>query len=363
MLNHIAVMPILNNGKGFMTKIVLSSDYHLKFGAQFDHTLENGLPSRLNEIIESVDWVINTGKKHKATVFIGGGDIFDNSERLNTKEGLAISEMFKRVKSNYKNNYFIVGNHDIISSNHNILDLFNPLINVFSKPTYLDVNGARLYFLPYLRESLDVYAAIKEFQDKYDCPGKKYLIGHFWDAQTISVDPEAIDLSKVNTNFFDRIFLGHYHVPTSDLNSKVVYIGTLLNKRFNENGGKGCWILDTDTNKIEFVANPHSPEFIQTIDTSVLANLETLNKNAYYRVFTNPENVLEITKLLSVTKGFELLTKQETDSQQHISILNIEKKNSSSLKDYILNNCDLFLPEGITKDEFKEAGTTFMSNL
>ena len=62
-----------------MPKILISSDYHLKFSAQFDRLTENNLPSRLEEIITSVKWAADLGKKHKATVFIGGGDIFDTS--------------------------------------------------------------------------------------------------------------------------------------------------------------------------------------------------------------------------------------------------------------------------------------------
>ena len=346
-----------------MPKIIISSDFHLKFSAQFDRMTENNLPSRLEEIIESVNWVVETGKKHKATIFIGCGDVFDASEKLNTKEGLAIMKMFQHIKSKYSNAFFLVGNHDQISSNHNILDLFSPIVKVFSKPSFIDVPGSRLFLLPYLRESEDTYKAVKDFE-AYDCPGKKYMFGHFWDTSIMSVDAEAIDISKINTGFFDRVFLGHYHVPTANVENKIIYVGTLLNKRFNEIGPKGCWILDTETNKLDFYKNPNSPDFIITQDTNILNSLETLTEQAYYRVACDPSNVLEVTKLLSNVKGFELISKEAEDGiSSKISIMNIEKKNSSSLKDYILANCKLFLPENVTEDEFKEAGTTFLSSL
>ena len=346
-----------------MPKIVISSDFHLKFSAQFDRMTESGLPSRLEEIIKSVNWVVEIGKKHKATIFIGCGDIFDASEKLNTKEGLAIMKMFQHIKSKYSNAFFLVGNHDQISSNHNILDLFSPIIKVFSKPSFIDIPGARLFLLPYLRESEDTYKAIKNFET-CDCPGKKYMFGHFWDASMMSVDPEAVDLSKINTAFFNRVFLGHYHTPTVDLSNKVIYIGTLLNKRFTETGMKGCFILDTETNKLEFFKNPNSPEFFILQDTNILNNLETLTEQAYYRIACDPSNVLEVTKLLSNVKGFELVSKEVEDGlNNNISIMNIEKKNSSSLKDYILDNCKLFLPENYDLNEFKEAGIKFMENL
>lgn len=345
-----------------MTRIVIVSDTHLKFSAQFDRQLESGLPSRLSEIVDSIDWAILEGLKHQATVFISCGDTFEVAERLQTKEGLAISELFKRVKSNFSKNYFLVGNHDQISSNHNILDLFNPIINVFSKPSFVDIDDGRLYFMPYLRETEDVYATFKKFEG-LDCIGKKYFFGHFWDTKTISIDPDAVDLKKVNLAFFDRLFLGHFHVPTVNLNDKVVYLGTLLNKKFGETGKKGCWILDTDTNSLEFIPNPNSPEFITTTDEAILADLENLNKNAYYRVYTDAENVIEISKLLNTVKGFELLSKQTNNNEQQVSILSVDKKNSTSLKDYILNNAHLYLPENVKLDEFKEIGNSFMRNM
>jgi len=344
-------------------RIVISSDWHLKFSAQFDRMSESNIPSRLEEIIASVNWAVDLGKKHKATMFIGAGDIFDASERLNTKEGLAIMTMFQHIKSKYVNSYFLVGNHDQISSNCNILDLFSPIVNIISKPQFIDIQGARLFFMPYLRDSEDTYKELKKFET-LDCPGKKYAFCHFWDSSVMSVDPEAIDLTKVKTGMFDRIFLGHYHVPTADVSNKIVYIGTLLNKRFNETGPKGCWILDTESNKLTFYKNPNSPEFFILQDTNVLTDAENMIANAYYRVECDPENVLEVTKLLSPVKGFELVSKQTDDiTSTHVSIMNIEKKNSSSLKDYILTNCGLFKPENVSDDDFKEAGVSFLAGL
>ena len=345
-------------------KLLLSTDYHLKFSSQFDRPTEHGIPSRLHEIIESVDWVLSVGKKQKTQYYIGLGDIFDNSDRLLTREGLAIKDLFQRIAAAYpKSAMFLVGNHDQISADHNILDLFSPTVRTFASPSFVDVQGARLFFLPYIRESADLYKALSDFE-ALDCPGKKYLFAHFWDNSVMGVDPEALDLSKINMSFFDRIFLGHYHVPSADINSKVIYLGTLLNKRFSETGPKGCWTLDLATNKVEFFRNPHSPEFFQLQDTNVLTDAENLLENAYYRIACDPENVLEVTKLLSKVKGFELVSKLEDSTDpSRISIMNVEKKNSYSLKDYILANCAMFLPENVSEEEFKAQGASFLVNL
>lgn len=346
-----------------MSTIVISTDWHLKFTSQFDVLTEQGIPSRLNEIISSVLWVVEEGKKHKADTFIATGDIFDAPEKLPTREGLAISEMFKVIKSNYANSFFISGNHDQISSDRTILDLFSPLVKVFNTPSFVDVEGSRLFFMPYIRESEDLYKTLAKFET-YDCPSKKYLFAHFWDTSIMSVDPEAIDISKVNLDFFDRIFLGHFHVPTENVKNKLIYLGTLLNKRFNESGKKGCWILNTKKNTLKFIENPHSPSFYVTKDSVLLANPEAIDPNGYYRVECAPDNVLTITKLLSNTRGLEILNKS-SDSPQiaSISLDGAEKKNSSSLKDYILTNCKIFMPEGVTEEEFKTHGNLFLGSM
>jgi len=346
-------------------KAVLISDTHFKFGTQFDRTGSNGLSMRLQEIIDSIRWAAATGKEKGATLFIMGGDIFERPEKLPTKEGLAIQNLFIDLSKQFKHVLSLVGNHDQLSRESSILDLYNPTITVFNKPTILDTKSARLFFVPYIREPQDLYAVINQFATQ-DTVNKKYLFAHFWDSTVVPVDPDAIDISKFPANFFDRIFCGHYHVPSKLTTSPLIYMGTLLNKSFGETGKKGCWILDMDKNKTTFIENPHSPEFFSTTDTNILSILEAneLNTNAYYRIFTDPENVTQITTSLGpLVKGFELLQKKESESSTSVSIENIEKKNLQSFKDYILENCSPFKPADISLDEFKEKGAELLQNI
>ncbi|MCI4435949.1 MAG: hypothetical protein JHC33_03960, partial [Ignisphaera sp.] len=258
----------------------------------------------------------------------------------------------------------LTGNHDKISENTSILDLFQHSIPIFNKVAWLDIDGARLFFVPYLREPEDFYNAMLDIETNLDCPGKKYMFGHFWDTSIMSVDPEAIDLKKFNVRFFDRVFCGHYHVPTNDLTNLVVYLGTLLNKRFSETGPKGAWILDTDKNKLEFIKNPHSPEFYSVEDNVLLNAPEIVERNAYYRVFCNADTVCDIQRLLSACKGFEILPKKEVVAgAANISIESVDKKNNQTLKQYVLANCAIFCPEGIETDEFKTRGSELLADL
>ena len=348
-----------------MSKLCIATDFHISFSAQFDRINSNGISGRLQEILDSIKWAAELGKQRKATHFFGLGDIFDKPERLPTKEGIEIQTTFKAITDLYKGKCgLLTGNHDKVSENTSILDLFKHSIPIFNKTDFLDIDGARLFFIPYLREPEDFYNAVSDIKKNWDYPGKKYLFAHFWDTSIMGVDPEAINLSKFDARFFDRIFCGHYHVPTNDLTNLVIYLGTLLNKKFSETGPKGAWILDTDKNKLEFVKNPHSPEFFSVEDVVILNNPEVIERNAYYRIYCNADTVLDVQRLLSATKGFEILPKKEaTGILNNISIEAVDKRNNQTLKQYVLANCGIFTPQDITEDEFRTRGSELLSDL
>lgn len=355
----------MGRGTCMGNKICIATDFHLAFSAQFDRCGINGISGRLQEILDSIKWAAEVGKQKKCTHFFGLGDIFDKAERLPTKEGLEIQNTFKYINTLYKGKCgLLTGNHDKVSDTVSILDLFKDSIPIINEVYWLDVDGARLFFVPYLREPEDFYKAIEDIQKNLDCPGKKYLFGHFWDTSVMGVDPEAIDLTKFDVRFFSRVFCGHYHVPTNDLTNLVVYLGTLLNKKFSETGPKGCWILDTEKNKLEFIPNPHSPEFFSVEDVVILGAPETVERNAYYRVYCNADSVMDVSRLLSACKGFEILPKKDASGiVSNISIDAVDKKNNQTLKEYVLANCAIFVPDGIEVTEFRTRGSELLVDL
>ena len=348
-----------------MGRVLLSTDYHLSFSQQFDRIGVNGISGRLQEILDSIKWAADIGKQKKCTHFYGLGDIFDKAERLPTKEGIEIQNTFKYVNTLYKGKCgLLTGNHDKVSDTVSILDLFQDSIKVYNKTDFVDIDDARIYLIPYTREPEDFYAEIARIKQDLDCPSKKYLLAHFWDSSIMNVDPEAIDLDKFDARFFDRIFCGHYHVPSNDLTNLVIYLGTLLNKRFSETGPKGAWILDTGKNKIEFIKNPSSPEFFSVEDVIIINNPEIIERNAYYRVYCNADSVMDIQRLLSACKGFEILPKKEASSiTSNISIDTVDKKNNQTLKEYVLANCAIFCPKDIETEDFKTRGAELLCDL
>jgi len=347
-----------------MTKILLTSDWHLSFNPPFNRLNIDGESCRLKEILDSVLWAASIGLENGAEYFVSLGDMFDRAEKLPTKEGLSIFNVLTKVSSAYgKNKHIaITGNHCALSSGITIADLFANTLKVINKPSTLDVDGGRLFFCPYVREPEDLYEVLREFK-QCNCPGRKYLFAHFWDTTVMGVDKDSIDLQKVDIRFYDRIFLGHYHAPTKASNNLVVYVGTLLNKSFGETGPKGCWLFDTTKNSIEFIPNPFSPQFYSTEDSVILANPSSIDTNAYYRVSCEAESVTTLTQILSQTKGFELINKKSENTDSEVSIDSVEKKNSLSLRDFVFKNASLYVPEGVTLDEFITKGKELLGAL
>ena len=91
---------------------------------------------------------------------------------------------------------------------------------------------------------------------------------------------------------------------------------------------------------------------------------EEIERNAYYRVYCNADTVLDVSRLLSICKGFEILPKKEASAtSSNISIDTVDKKNNQTLKEYVLANCAIFCPKDIEPEEFKTRGSELLSDL
>lgn len=348
-----------------MTKIVLSSDYHLSFNAPFNKVTPEGRSSRIDEILNSILWAAETGIKNGAEYFISLGDMFEKPDKILTREGNHIRDCLAKVSSMYgkKKHLALRGNHCSINEEYSIVSLFADTLTPINLPTFLDVDGGRLFFCPYQREPEDIYKTLNEFENR-DCPGNKYLFGHFWFNDVMAIDSDAIDLSNFNHRFYNRILCGHYHHISKDLSNLVIYIGTLLNKNFGETGPKGCWILETETNELTFIKNPNSPEFYVVEDTDVFENPSIVEENAYYKIAASAESLTDLNRLLSKSKGYELVCKSsKSDGNTDVSIDAVERHNSLTLRDFIFKNATLYCPEDVSLDDFVLKGRDLLGNL
>lgn len=216
---------------------------------------------RLENLIDSVNWVEDTALRAGCDVIVMLGDFFDSSH-LNAEE---ISALQNIVWSNLSH-VFITGNHETTVSNldYSTADLFNlcPNSRVISKPEKYVIDGTdyELCFLPYILER-DRKSLVEYFSTQ---TMKRIIFSHN-DLKDVNygnfVSPEGFELSDIEQNC-DLFLNGHIH-HHGYVSSKIINVGNITGQNFTEDETykHGVVILDTDTLYTEFIYNPFSIQF------------------------------------------------------------------------------------------------------
>lgn len=156
----------------------------------------------------------------------------------------------------------ILGNHDTFYKGTNSVNSFNILfknapdnIQVYCNPEERIVAPQTDFlFLPWICEDNE-----KESFDLIKKSNAKYVIGHLelaeFEMYKGHMADEGIDRNLFSK--FHRVFTGHYH--TRSIRENIQYIGTPYEIVWSDfNDPRGFYILDTETDIVEFVENPHS---------------------------------------------------------------------------------------------------------
>jgi DNA repair exonuclease SbcCD nuclease subunit len=183
--------------------------------------------------------------------------------------------------------YFLCGNHesstaDLKFNTVKCLEAENRVI--ITEPTVMkcDNDKTELCFLPYVVEC-DRKPLVEYFGKKL---GKRIIISHN-DIAGVNYGPvvskTGFDLADIEANT-DRYFNGHVH-NSEFITEKVLNLGSLSAHNFSNDSllyKYGCWILDTETLKLEFIENPYAYNFYKLqIDTeSDIYCLDGLKNNA-----------------------------------------------------------------------------------
>lgn len=221
--------------------------------------------TRLENLIDSVNWVENLSLQTGCDFVVCGGDFFD-SIQLNSEE---ISSL-KEIKWNGLPHYFIIGNHEASNSSleFSTLDVFSLCQNsiVYSKPDCLIFSGVEICFLPFIternRQPLETYFPAYNTQSK-----KRIIISHN-DLKDVQygrfLSTEGFTLEEIDKNC-DLFLNGHIH-HCQWVNDKVLNGGNLTGQNFTEDylKDKHCvQIIDSDAMTIDFYENPFALNFMK----------------------------------------------------------------------------------------------------
>ena len=273
-------------------KILLFTDLHMCPRASIINKWGTKYPSRLENCIDSVNWLERKAEELGCEYIISLGDFFDKPD-LSSETITACNE----IKWSNIMHYHLVGNHDASSSS---LD-FNSVNRlaaqnhvIISEPCILPYSD--ICFLPYVTE-----CDRKPLKDYFQEWQPRIILSHN-DISGIQMGPVisktgfSIEEIEANCNLFIN---GHLHNGRA-LTPKVINLGNLTGKDFGEDALKHrhcAVVLDTEDLSLTYIENPHAYNFykIQIDCESDILSLERLKNNAVVSIKCE-QTLVEATK-------------------------------------------------------------------
>lgn len=184
------------------------------------------------------------------------GDVMDNRFVLDIRILNLFRDVYSEI-SKYVDIYIICGNHD---KYHNNINSINSLDSIFvSKNNHIIVDRPfkidNCVLVPFINESN--IEKITDFISKNNS-SNNYLFGHF-ELSGFRLSPTGNRISKhtqlyrTDYDHYKKVFSGHFHSKQEKNN--VLYVGSPYQLSFDELEEKGIFILDTDTDKLDFICN------------------------------------------------------------------------------------------------------------
>ncbi len=259
-------------------KILLFTDLHMCPRASIINKWGTRYPSRLENCIESLNWLERKAEELGCTYIINLGDFFDKPDL--TSETITACNEIQWADIMH---YHLVGNHDASNSSltfNSVNSLKRDYHIVVDSPQILKAGDFEICFLPYITEC--DRKPLDEYFSQMDVNKPRVILSHN-DISGIQLGPVvtktgfSLEEIEANCNIFVN---GHLHNGQA-LTPKVINLGNLTGKDFGEDASKHSHhvaILDTETMSLTYIENPHAYNFykIQIDNKNDFRQLENL---------------------------------------------------------------------------------------
>ena len=316
-------------------KICIFGDVHWSQYSSIVRQRGERFSIRLENLIQSMNWVEDMTREYNCGMCISLGDFFDAST-IDAESITALQE----VNWNEIQHIIVAGNHEMArADNHyssaNILSLL-PFVNVVTVPEQMWLcENTNLMFLPYVLEpdkcnisELFTKNNIDYMFSHNDLKGVNY--GSFVSKTGFSVD----DISAV----CDRCFNGHIH-NEGVCGDNIINVGNLTGQNFSEDATKYSHkiiILDTETDDITILENPYAMNFYK------VDNLSDVRKdNAVVTLKTSDMSQKENLQNMKNVIAYKVIADVKKTGKKASSVSSKDAINIDHLKmfsDYIHNN-------------------------
>lgn len=320
-------------------KILLFADLHMCSRASIINKWGKVYPARLENCINSINWIEELATEHKCDYVINLGDFFDKPD-LNSETITACKE----IKWSNIPHYSLVGNHDASTSSlifNSTNSLLGPNHKVISHPQLLPLENCIICFLPYIVEC--DRKPIKEYLSKIDKTDQPIIILSHNDISGIQLGPVVSRTGFTLDEIEDSCSLfinGHLH-NGQKLSSKVINLGNLTGKDFGEDASKynhNALILDTETLELTFIENPYAYNFykINIEQENDINLLYSLKKNAVVSIKCS-------STLLEKTKKFLSELKNSIVESRIILVKNCDSSSETTELDFTIDHLAKFI--------------------
>lgn len=303
-------------------KILLFADLHMCPRASIINKWGTKYPSRLENCIESVNWLERKAEEFNCDYIINLGDFFDRPD-LTSETITACNE----IKWSNIMHYHLVGNHDASDSSLTFSSVNRLLADrhvIIDRPQMLILDNCDICFLPYVtdcdRKPLSEYFPAR-------LPDQSRVILSHNDISGIQLGPivtkTGFSLEEIEANC--SIFCnGHLHNGQA-LTEKVINLGNLTGKDFGENALQykhNVAILDTKDLSLTYIENPYAYNFykLQIDSESDIYCLDQLKNNAVLSIKCEQALVEQVKQkidtLNNVVESRLIITKNYTENTE-----------------------------------------------
>lgn len=239
-------------------KVLVVGDVHWSQYSSIVRDRSEQFTYRLDNLIDSVNWVNQLAEEENVRHVICLGDFFD-SYSLHAEEIKALNKI-KWFNQKWR---FLVGNHEVYSTNRSrsSVSIFENYHTIYSEPELITWNNVELCFLPYMFDS-----DRKTLKDYFGEKAKKRIIFSHNDIKGINygvtVSRTGYEIEDIEQNC-DLFINGHIH-NGEKITDKIINLGNLTGQNFSEDAFRyehHIMILDTDTLDYKFVRNPYAMNF------------------------------------------------------------------------------------------------------
>jgi DNA repair exonuclease SbcCD nuclease subunit len=253
------------------------SDIHIGLGQDS--------PMWHKSVLEFAEWVKELYSQKGINDIIIPGDIFHNRNEISVNT-LNIAKEFFSILKDFRI-FISTGNHDCYYKDRSdvnsisMLDGWDNIVIIDKKPIIISADNKTISLIPWGTELNDI-------------PKSDICFGHF-EIQSFYMNSfKVCDHGFESQTLLDKsplVLSGHFHkreLRKYD-KGKILYIGSPYQQNFGDTGDdRGVYILNTETEKIEFFENEVSPKHIKIS----LNSLQCGKQDSQYLKDNVPDNIV-----------------------------------------------------------------------